>query len=85
MCIHKYYLGFAFTTTLSVKQGTDHLVAKGKKAIFSLYTSFQKCKEMTKETFFNIFDKRFSQFVVFIRNMGATHTRQHRKSISHGM
>ena len=23
------YLGFVFTTTLSVKQGTDHLVAKG--------------------------------------------------------
>ena len=30
--VNKYsYLGFAFTTTLSVKQGTDHLVAKGKK------------------------------------------------------
>ena len=29
--VNKYaYLGFVFTTTLSVEQGTDHLVAKGK-------------------------------------------------------
>ena len=28
--VNKYhYLGFAFRTTLSVKQGTDHLIAKG--------------------------------------------------------
>ena len=55
--VNKYrYLGFAFTTTLGVKQGIDHLVAKGKKAVFSLCTSFQICREMTKETFFKIFD-----------------------------
>ncbi|WP_419593838.1 reverse transcriptase domain-containing protein, partial [Thiolapillus sp.] len=31
--VNKYsYLGFVFTTTLSVKQGTDHLVAKSKKS-----------------------------------------------------
>ena len=40
--VNKYsYLGFVFTTTLSVKQGTDHLVAKGKNAVFDLCTSFQ--------------------------------------------
>ena len=55
--VNKYhYLGFAFTTTLSAKQDTDHLVAKGKKAVLNLCTSFQKCREMTKETFFKIFD-----------------------------
>ena len=47
--VNKYsYLGFAFTTTLSVKQGTDHLVAKGKKTVFNLCKYVQKCKEMTK-------------------------------------
>ena len=41
--VNKYsYFGFVFTTTLSVKQGTDHLVAKGKKAVFNLCTSFSK-------------------------------------------
>ena len=42
---NKYrYLGLAFTT-LNVKRGTDHLVAKGKKkkVVINLCTSFQKC------------------------------------------
>ena len=57
--VNKYhYLGFAFPTTLSVKQGTDHLVAKGKKDVFSLCTSFQKCREMTKEICFKILDSK---------------------------
>ena len=44
--VNKYhYIGFAFTT-LSVKQGTGHLVSKGKNAVFSLS---KKCREMTKE------------------------------------
>ena len=63
--VNKYhYLGFAFTTTLSVKQGTDHLVAKGKKAVLNLCTSFHKCRGMTKETssFFKCLIQRFSQF-----------------------
>ena len=62
--VNKYYLGFVFTTTLSVKQGTDHLVAKGKKAVFNLYTSFQKCREMTKNTFFQIFDSKIQPLLL---------------------
>ena len=74
--VNKYsYLGFVFTTTLSVKQGTDHLVAKGKKAVSNLCTSFQKCKEMRIKTFFIVFDS--VSVVVFIRNMGHVHIRQH--------
>ena len=57
--VNKYhYLGFAFMTTLSVKQGADHLVSKGKKAVFTLCTPFETCREMTKETFFKIFDSK---------------------------
>ena len=64
--VNKYhYLGFAFTTTLSAKQDTDHLVAKGKKAVFSLCTSFQKCREMTKETFFKIFDSKIQSVLMY--------------------
>ena len=69
--VNKYsYLGFVFTTTLRVKQGTDHLVAKGKKAVLNLCTSFQKCKEMTKETFFKVI-RRFSQFCCIHQKYGA--------------
>ena len=64
--VNKYsYLGFAFTTTLSEKQGTDHLGAKGKKAVFNLCTSFQTCKEMTKETFFKVFDSKIQSVLLY--------------------
>ena len=52
------HLGFNFTTKLSCKQGTDHLAAKGKKAVICLSKAFQKYKEMTHETFFKIFDSK---------------------------
>ena len=84
--VNKYhYLGFAFTTTLSVKQGTNHFLAKGKKAVFNLCTSFQTSRKLTKATFFKIFDSDSVSFVVLIRNSGAAHTRQNRKSTSNGM
>ena len=57
-----YHLGFNFTTKLSCKQGTDHLAAKGKKAVICLSKAFQKCKEITYETF-KIFDSNFTNFV----------------------
>jgi hypothetical protein len=59
------YLGFMFTTTLSLKQGTQHLVAKGRKAVFSLAKVFQKCKEMSKDTFFTIFDSKVRSIVMY--------------------
>ena len=72
--VNKYhYLGFAFTTTLSVKQGTDHLVAKGKKAVFNLCTSFQKCREMTKETFFKIFYSKIQSVLLYSSEIWGLH------------
>ena len=72
--VNKYsYLGFAFTTTLSVKQGTDHLVAKGKKVVFNLCTSFQKCKEMTKETFFKMFDSKIQSVLLYSSEIWGLH------------
>ena len=46
------YLGFLFTTKLSVKLGTSQLVTKGKKAVYLVCRAFQKCKEMSLSTFF---------------------------------
>ena len=70
--VNKYsYLSFIFTTTLSVKQGTNHLVAKAKKAVFNLCTCFQKCKEMTKETFSKCLIQRFSQFCCIHQKYGS--------------
>ena len=64
--VNKYhYLGFAFTTTLSVKQDTDQLVAKCKKAVFNLCASFQKCRGMAKETFLKIFDSKIQSVLLY--------------------
>ena len=72
--VNKYsYLGFAFTTTLSVQQGTGHLVAKGKKAVFNSCTSFQKCKEMTKETFFRVFDSKIQSVLLYSSEIWSLH------------
>jgi len=50
--VNKYhYLGFAFTTTLSVKQGTDHLVAKGKKSRLKSMYVFSQMQRNDKRDF----------------------------------
>ena len=46
-----HYLGFAFTTTLSVKQGTDHLVTKGKKSRLQSMSVFSKLQRNDKRDF----------------------------------
>ena len=69
------YLGFNFTMKLSFKQGTDHLAAKGKKAVICLSRAFQKYKEMTHETFFKIFDSKVQLILLYpSENLGTTKT-----------
>jgi hypothetical protein len=64
--VNKYcYLGYTFTTMLSLKQGTDHLVTKGKKAVFFLCKAFQKCKEMTRDTFFKNVDAKVQSILLY--------------------
>ena len=59
------YLGFTFTTMLSIKQGTKHLTTKGKKAVYLLCRTFQKCKEMSQKTFFKIFDSKMQSVLLY--------------------
>jgi len=64
--VNKYcYLGFVFTTKLSAKLGTQHLVLKGKKAVMYLNTLFGKCKDMFKEIFFRIFDAKVQSILLY--------------------
>lgn len=59
------YLGFRFTTMLSLKLGTKHLVEKGRKAAFYLCRTYQRLKEMTKFTFFKIFDSKVQSVLLY--------------------
>ena len=64
--VNKYcYLGYTFTTMLSFKLGTDHLVSKGKKAVYLLCRAFQNCKEMSCHTFFRIFDAKVQSILLY--------------------
>jgi hypothetical protein len=59
------YLGFNFTTMISAKKGTAHLVTKGKKAFLQVNRVFQKCNEMTANTFFKIFDTKIQPILLY--------------------
>lgn len=64
--VNKYcYLGYNFTTMLSFNLGTDHLVSKGKKAVYLLCRAFQNCKEMSRHTFFRIFDAKVQSILLY--------------------
>ena len=59
------YLGFRFTTKLSLKQGTQHLVSKAKKAVAQLSRTFNKLKGMSKDIFFTIFDSKVQSILLY--------------------
>ena len=59
------YLGFVFTTMLSCKNGTNHLVSKGKKAVFNLNRLLQQLKTISVDTFFKIFDAKVQSILLY--------------------
>ena len=59
------YLGFVFTTMLSFKRGTNHLVSKGKKAAFNLFRLYQQFKEIGPDIFFKIFDSKVQSILMY--------------------
>ena len=64
--VNKYcYLGFSFTTMLSLRLGTNHLVAKGKRALSWLCRAFKKCKEMSPDIYFKIFEAKVQSVLLY--------------------
>jgi hypothetical protein len=59
------YLGYTFTTMLSVKLGTNNLITKAKKAVYLICRAFQNCKYMTKEIFFKLFDMKIQSILLY--------------------
>ena len=59
------YLGYTFTTMLSYKNGTKHLVGKGKKAVFNMGRLTRKCREVNKNIFFKIFDMKVQPILLY--------------------
>ena len=59
------YLGFTFTTKFSYREGTSAFVAKGKKAVFHLRKALTRLKDMTRQTFFKIFDIKIQPILMY--------------------
>ena len=58
------YLGYTFTTKLSVCQGVSLLEAKGKKATYDCVRALRNLSEMTMQTLFKMFDAQIQPVVL---------------------
>jgi len=64
--VNRYcYLGFTFSTRLSVPIGIQGLISKAKTAAFLICRAFFKCDSMTKKVFFQIFDAKVQSILLY--------------------
>ena len=76
--VNRYcYLGYVFSTCLSSKQGTNHLVSKGKNALFFLCRAFQKCREMSRDVYFQVFDTKVKPILLYASEIWGLHILEH--------
>ena len=72
---HGYGMEFIEKCVMDLHDVTDDfsLLLCGKKAVFNLCTSFQKCREMAKETFFKIFDSKIQSVLLYSSEIWGLH------------
>ena len=55
--VNKYMcLGFTFTTSMSLQKSAKQLALKGRRALFDVLRLHSRLKQITRNTFFKIFD-----------------------------
>ena len=55
--VNKYvYLGFTFTTSMILQESAKQLALIGKRALFDVLRLHSRLEQMTRNTFFKIFD-----------------------------
>ena len=59
------YLGFTFTTKMSLRIGTEGLSVKGKKACIGCIKCAHTLNEMSRKCFFNIFDTQVQPVLLY--------------------
>ena len=59
------YLGYTFTTKLSLCQGVSPLAVKCKKATYDCVRVLPKFSELTRQTFFKMFDVQILPIVLY--------------------
>ena len=59
------YLGFVFTTKMSLKRGVDALVVKGRRACIDCIRYLKKLSDISKKSFFKIFDSQVQSVLLY--------------------
>ena len=64
--VNKYvYLGFTFTTSTSLQESAKQLALKGKRALFDVLRLHSRLEQMTRNTFFKIFDSKIQPLLLY--------------------
>ena len=67
------YLGYTFTTKMSVTKGVDVLAAKGKRACVECVRYIGKLSEISKKCFFKIFDTQVQPVILYSAEIWGLH------------
>lgn len=63
------YLGFVFTTKMSLKRGVDFLAVKGRRACIDCIRHVRKLNDISKSCFFKIFDSQVQSILMYSSEM----------------
>ena len=64
--VNKYvYSGFTFTTSMSLQESAKQLALKGKRALFDVLRLHSRLEQMTRNTFFKIFDSKIQPILLY--------------------
>ena len=66
------YLGYSFTTMLSVTIGTQSLAVKGKEAAYGVLRMLRQYQDLNKKTFFKIFDSKITSILLYASEVWGT-------------
>ena len=67
------YLGFVFTSRISVKRGVDALAVKGRRASIDCCRCISRLSEISKKCFFQIFDTQVQPVLLYASEVWGTH------------
>ena len=67
------YLGFLFTTKMSLNRGVDALAVKGRKACVQCIKCISKLEDISKICFFKIFDAQVQSVLLYASEMWGLH------------
>ena len=67
------YLGFVFTTRMSLKRGVDALAVKGRRACMGCIKCVCRLSDVSKNCFFRIFDTQVQPVLLYASEMWGLH------------